>query len=526
MHRVLKLMLAWLIAFSAAPSAMAFAGDPLPLKEGEGAVLFHLVNNFPAASSVGYLTSPVQVQRVDADAKKLTVGVDLTGMLTTVNYIGVLPAGRYRLYDFQPRIGCWVCKHPDFPPIATMPDFEVRAGEVSYLGTIQLSIVSYPLDEKKPRKVSWGWDETPDMALGQRMFAALQPTLTAMPLRSGWAESREPGHDERWRAAIRSESQGMVIGGRYGRDGFYFGAQNGVVKRWRPGTDIEMLDTGSSFLLVSALETPGGVLLASGEASTLRSSSDGGRTWADRGATLPYGQVANLISIDDGNGVAFTVTSGGRVIVYRGQADTGDFRPFAEFEMKFAFWTGLPGVMPQLFRHGERLVLTLPSRKFAVIDLATGASEALDPPGSIGNFKMNPDGTLWCTCAKSIAFSPYVSKDFGKTWQASEISRFMMLPEFFDAERGFSYQGAIFSAKKTGVARTADGGKTWELTHEPDINLAWWAPAYSADGSVMLLHSLQVFGNHGMTLSKYSLDGGTTWQRVPDRMSWAYATGI
>lgn len=520
-------LLAVLLFSLAMPAISAPAppkSKPFRMKEGEGVVLFHVAQNFPAATSVGYLTPPVQVQRIDADAKKFAVWPDATGTLSSIHYLAALPAGRYRLYDFQPSIGCWICVHPEMPPTSAMPDFEVRAGEVSYLGVIQVSIVTYPLDNTKPRSVTWGWDETPDMTLGQRAFPVLQSTLAAMPLRAGWTESREPGEDDRSRTAIRSDSQGMVLSGRYGRDGFYFGAQNGVVKRWRPGASIELLDTGSSLLLASVLETPGGILLAGGEAGVLRSSADGGRTWVDRGGALPFGVVSNLTSIDDDNGIAFTVSTEGRVAVFRGRADDGEFSVFAEFERKFAFWTGLPGVMPQLFRHRDRMVLTLPSRKFAMLDLGTGKSEVLDSPGSIGNFKMNPDGTLWCTCAKTIAFSPYVSRDFGRTWEASDISRFMMLPEFFDDQRGFSYQGAMFSAKKTGVATTMDGGKTWALTNEPDINLAWWAPAYSADGSVMLLHSLQVFGSGGMSLSKYSLDAGATWQRVPDRMSWAYGS--
>lgn len=508
---------------AAAPKPPEVGG--LRPKDGEGVLLLHLAQDFPVAAPIGFYTPPVQLQRVD-NGKKYIVSADSRGMQSSLHFIGALPAGRYRLYDFEPQVGCWVCKHATRPPNPSMPEVEIRAGQVAYLGTIQVSTrVKFDDNDKQQRTVSWGWNESPEEAFGRRVFAALQPALATWPLHRGWTETREAGLDKRWRDAILSNSAGMVLGGRHGRDGFYFGAQNGVVKRWRPGSDIELLDTGSDFFLTSVAVTQTGTLLAAGEAGTLRASRDDGRTWEDRGAALPFGVVSNLTMLDDADGVAFTLTRSGQVSVYRGQAAAGEFEKVAELPLKFAFWTGMPGVMSQMFRHDRHLILTLPSRKFALIDLSNAKSEILDPPGSIGNFKISPDGTLWCTCAKSIAFSPYVSRDLGRTWQPSDISRFMMLPEFFDDRRGFSYQGAIFSAEKTGIMTTSDGGATWTYTHEPDINKAWWWPAYSADGSVMLLHSAQVFGTLGFTMSKYSLDEGKTWQVVPDRMIWRYGPG-
>jgi hypothetical protein len=167
--------------------------------------------------------------------------------------------------------------------------------------------------------------------------------------------------------------------------------------------------------------------------------------------------------------------------------------------------------------------LTLPSRKLAVIDLASGTSELRDPPGSIALTKLSGDGVLRCSCAKTIAVSPYESRDYGKTWTPAAFSRFLGLPEFHDAQNGFSYQGAVFSTKKTGLSFTRDGGKTWDLTNYPELSQAWWQPAYSRNGKVLMLYSISFFGQTALQVVKTSVDGGKSWQRLTGPVRWPNA---
>ncbi|MFZ5638044.1 MAG: hypothetical protein ACOY82_15805 [Pseudomonadota bacterium] len=516
-----------LLSFAALQFSVPVAAEPIPVKEGEGVVFFHDALNFPALNTGGSGLT-VQVLRVDGEAKKHILTMARGGMQTSSAYYAALPAGRYKLYDFDadPECWAWVCKYAIMPPIQTMPDFEVRAGEVSYLGPIQVSITSAWGAPPEERKVTWGWDETPDLDLGRRVFAGLQSTLADMPVRVGWAESRAPGHDQRWRWSIIERSQGMALAGLYGADGFYFSAQNGVIKRWRPGGDVEMLYTGSPFLLESVLEMTGGRLLAAGEAGTLRRSSDDGRTWSDFNATLPYGRISNLIDLGDGNAFAFARLWNGSVYVYRGTLDTGAFVQLAAFELDISIWNGPPDYSPRMFRDRDRLVVSIPSRKLALIDLTTGAAELLDAPGAISNFTLNPDGGLWCICAQNLLVHPYVSRDLGRTWEKSEGDRLMVMAAFFDEQRGFGYRSAVFSEKNSGIVRTTDGGRNWSLTNDPDIDRAFWTPAYSRDGSVMLLNSLRVIGAFGITITKYSVDGGDAWSPVPRGLSWKYVPQI
>ncbi len=500
--------------------AMA-ATDALVVKPGEGVVFFHDALNFPDMDQTGS-GSTVQVVRVDGEPKKYILTLMRYGMRTSSSYHAALPAGRYRLHDFDadPECWAWVCKHAVMPPISTMPDFEVRAGEVSYLGPIQVSITSEWGAGPETRKVAWGWDETPDLALGKRVYAGLQPTLADMPMRSGWAASREPGHDLRWRWSIIESSQGMAFAGYHGADGFYFSAKNGVIKRWLPGRDIEMLYTGSPFAVESVLEMPGGLLLAGGEAGTLRRSRDDGRTWSDFNPRLPYGRVSGLIGLDDGDAFAFSMVSEGRAMVYRGDAVTGEFVSLADFELDFALWNAPPDYQPRMFLHRGKLVFSVPSRKMGVIDLTTGTAELRDLPGAISNFKLNPDGVLWCICAQKLLVHPFASRDFGSSWEKSEGDRLMVTAEFFDGSRGFGYRSVAFSDKNSGIVRTMDSGRNWSLIDDPDIDRAFWRPAYSKDGTVMLLNNLRRIGQYGVVLTKYSVDGGDTWLQVPRRMVW------
>ena len=511
-----------LLLFAALQSVPATAvADDLVVKPGEGVVFFHDALNFPDMDQTGS-GSTVQVMRVDGEPKKYILTFARYGMRTSSGYHAALPAGRYRLHDFdaEPECWAWVCKHAIMPPISTIPDFVVRAGEVSYLGPIQVSITSEWRAAPETRKIAWGWDETPDLELGKRVFAGLQPTLADMPLRSGWAESREPGHDLRWRWSIIEQSQGMAFAGRHGADGFYFSAKNGVIKRWRPGGNIEMLHTGTPFVVESVLEMSDGQLLAGGEAATLRRSRDDGRTWSDFNPALPYGRISGLIGLEQGNAFAFSMVSEGRAMVYRGDSAAGEFTRIADVELDISLWNAPPDYQPRMYLHGGKLVFSVPSRKMGIIDLATGAVEVLDLPGAISNFKLNPDGALWCICAQKLLVHPYVSRDLGRTWAKSEGDRLMVTAEFFDGQRGFGYRSVAFSDKNSGIARTTDGGRNWSLINDSDIDRAFWRPVYSRDGSVMLLNSLRMIGQYGITITKYSLDGGDTWLPVPRRMVW------
>lgn len=498
------------------PAQEALAG-------GQGAVLFQLSNDFPAVFPGG-LIPQISVTPAGSDGKTVFfLEGSSNGFRTTRSYLGALPPGRYRFVDFQ-AVDCKVlCAEPSLPAPTDMPEFDISAGRVRYLGTIGLAMVSnsYSTNPKAFRNY-WNWNHRPGSDEAKHMLGAY-PVLSTYTtaLDSGWA-GNEASSAEMNRIQMKSGSYGMLGATDYGEDGFYFSSHNGMIKRYKPGGALELFDTGHDLMVTSVRELAGGQLFTTGEAGMLRYSADDGMTWVGRGEGLPFGLTTNAVVIGDDE-VAFTLQKNEAVSLYRGKASGGEWRKIGDFPLVFATWTGLPGAQPELFHHNGTLVLTLPSRKIAVIDLATGTSTLRDPPGSIGMAKLSGDGVLRCACAKSIATSPYESRDYGQTWTPAAFNRFLGLPEFHDAQNGFSYQGAPFSAKKSGLSFTRDGGKTWDFTHHPDLSRSWWQPAYSRNGKVLMLYSISFFGQTALQVVKTSVDGGKTWQRLTGPVRWPNA---
>ena len=505
----------------------ALAAKTPPVNEalagGQGAVLFQLSNDFPTVFP-GALIPQISVIPSGSDGKTVYfLEGSSNGFRTTRSYLGALPPGRYQFVDFQ-AVDCkMLCSGPAVPAPTDMPEFEITAGRVRYLGTIALAMLSNTVSTNPNAfRNYWSWNHRPEPKEANRMMRAY-PALSsfAASLDSGW-HGTEAATAEMGRIQMKARSYGMLGPTGFGEDGFYFSSHNGMIKRYRPGGALELLDTGHDLMVTSVRELAGGHLFTTGEAGMLRYSADGGMTWVDRGDGLPFGLATNAVAIGDDE-VAFTLQQNDAVSLYRGKASGGEWRKIGDFPLVFATWTGLPGAQPELFHHHGTLVLTLPSRKLAVIDLASDTSELRDPPGSIATAKLSADGVLRCACAKSIATSPYESRDYGKTWTSAAFDRFLGLPEFHDAQNGFSYQSAPFSAKKSGLSFTRDGGRTWDFTHHPDLSRSWWQPAYSRNGKVLMLHSISYFGQTALQVVKTSVDGGKTWQPLSGPLLWPNA---
>lgn len=505
----------------------ALAAKTPPVQEalagGQGAVLFQLSNDFPAVFP-GALIPQISVTPAGSDGKTVFfLEGGSNGFRTTRSYLGALPPGRYRFVDFQ-AVDCKIlCADPALPAPMDMPEFDISAGRIRYLGTIALAMVSTSATTNPAAfRNYWSWKHTPDMAEAKHMLG-VYPDISAFSasMDSGWA-GNESTTAEMNRIQMKARSYGMLGATDYGEDGFYFSSHNGMIKRYKPGGALEFLHTGHDLMVTSVRELPGGSVFTTGEAGMLGYSADGGMTWVDRGEGLPFGLTTNAVVIGDDE-VAFTLQKKDSVSLYRGKASGGEWRKIGDFPLVFATWTGLPGAQPELFHHNGTLVLTLPSRKIAVIDLTTGTSTLRDLPGSIATAKLSADGVLRCACAKSIATSPYESRDYGQTWTPAAFNRFLGLPEFHDAQNGFSYQGAPFSAKKSGLSFTRDGGKTWDFTHHPDLSRSWWQPAYSRNGKVLMLYSISFFGQTALQIVRTSVDSGKTWQPLDGPLLWPNA---
>lgn len=499
------------------------------LQPGEGAVLLTVSVDYPSFANVNALPGmvpPLTVERVgEGKPQRYILGNRLEGLQSTRAYAGSLPAGRYRIHDL---IG-GNCKlwcgdgGVSMPKAGDLAEFTVEAGQVRYLGSVMVSVQS-PLPPSKEWRVFWAHTDAPDAAVGQRLLANVYPQLASAapaPLLTGW-DANEGGAAAAATARdrIRRHNSGLFEPSAYSADGVLFGAQNGVIKRWNRAEGVRLLDTGSPFLIRSVLRSADGQLLAGGEAGTLLHSADDGRTWKDASAGLPYGIVLQIKSLG-GDELVFSLQHGSNVSLFRGRFGDATWTKIGEWPLEFATWTGLPGMQPEMQVQGHKVALTLPSKKGVFVDLDSGATHAIVPPGALANFTYTPDGVMRCTCFRSIAANPWESHDLGKTWGDSPLDRWMVLPAFRDAMNGFSFKGALFSKKKIGVMLTRDGGKTWSQSKPPGEG-GWWRPAYSADGSLMLFSGIAFVDGNTSEQVHWSADEGASWNLWVNEGTWAY----
>lgn len=498
------------------------------LDPGQGAVLLTVSVDYPSLQNVNALPGlvpPLTVERIGAaKPERFILPFRLDGLQQTRAYAGSLPPGRYRIHDLlggDCRLWCGD-GGISVPKAGDLADFVIEAGRVRYLGSVMVSVRS-PVPPAKEWQVFWAHTETPDAGIGQRLLSQLYPQLGAantQVLDIGWEPHVGTTSPQLARENIRRANSGLYEPSPFGKDGLLFGALNGVVKRWNRAEGVRLLDTGSPYLIRGVLRSEDGKLLAGGEASTLLSSDDDGRSWKDASAGLPWGIVLQIKSLG-GDELLFSLQHGKSVSLYRGGFADLSWSKVGEWPLEFATWTGLPGAQPEMQLQGRKVALTLPSKKGVFVDLDSGATHDITPPGSLANFTYTADGVMRCTCFRSIAANPWESRDLGKTWVDSPLDRWMVLPAFRDARHGFSYKGALFSKKKTGVMLTRDGGATW-TQRPPMTDPGVWRPTYSADGSLMFFSGIAFRKGEAIEELHWSADEGATWTPWVHQGLWAY----
>jgi hypothetical protein len=528
MRSFLRLLAAAFLLFASASRAGTVPDDHL--QPGEGAVLLTVVVDYPSAGmiSVSTMAPPIAIERVGADGDppvRYLLGNRFQDLRSARAYAGSLPPGRYRIHDLDGDD----CKHCDdspwVPKTGDLPEFTIEAGHVRYLGNILATMID-PVPPSKKSTVLWSYTDAPDAALGQRLLTGLYPELAkaaTSELLLGW----EPNADGAIASAaardrIRRASSGLSEPATFGADGFLFGAQSGVIKRWNRAEGMRLIDTGSPYQIRAVLRSADGKLLAGGEAGTLLYSADDGRHWSDASSGLPFGVVLQLAALGNDE-VVLSLQHGSNAALYRGKFGDNHWTQLGDWPLEFKIWTGVPGALPQLQVQGHQVALTLPSKKGVFLDLDSGETHAIALPGSVANFTFSPDGVMRCTCFHSIAANPWESHDLGRTWGDSPLDRWMLLPVFHDAQHGFTFQGAFMSKSKIGVMITDDGGKTWSQ-HTPPGGIGAWRAAYSADGSVMLLSGYTYLDGLPIEQMYWSNDESATWNLVVNDGKWLYET--
>jgi hypothetical protein len=509
------------VFFVAVSANAASHPDDDKLAPGDGAVLLTVSVVYPNAGNANAMMPnsipQLTVEKLDeSKPRPFILGNRLKGLQLTRAFAAALPPGRYRVSD----VCSGSCGKVSRPAAADLPEFTVAAGQTSFLGTILVSIVLEADD--KTWEAHWAWTDKPDLELGRRLQAGLYPELAKATnaVVPGWIPFAGDDAVASAREQIKFNESGMFEPSPYGPDGFFVGAPNGVIKRWNPVEGIKLIDTGSPYTLRSVVRIADGRMLVGGEATTLLYSEDDGRHWSDVSAGLPFGVIVQVKSIGKDE-IVFSLLQEKSVSLYRGKLGDRTWTKLGDYPIQFAFWTGMGGVYPEMQVRGRTIALSLPSKHGIFLDLDSGNTHDIVPPGSIGLFSYSADGVMRCSCVRSIATNPWESHDQGLTWTGSNLDRFMVLPSFRNEHEGFTYKGAWLNADKAGVFTTSDGGQTWTKTAGPPFE-GWWRPTYSADGSLMLLVGFARINRKVVEQASYSLDRGATWAAWKNEQQWLY----
>ncbi|SCL17090.1 Uncharacterized protein GA0070624_1206 [Micromonospora rhizosphaerae] len=294
---------------------------------------------------------------------------------------------------------------------------------------------------------------------------------------------------------------------------------------WRPSPTWQLSDTGVTARLRGLSPVDGRVTWASGSASTVLRTVDGGREWEQVGPTtdVPL-QFRDIEAFDAYRAVILSIGPGGESRVYR--TDDGG-RSWAETfrnDDDRAFYDCLAFFDD---RHGLALSDPVDGR-FRLISTADGGrSWSVLPtdgmPAALpGEFAFAASGTCLATAdqgANSAWFATgggstarvFRTNDRGHTWQVTDTpvpsgpSAGIYSLAFRDPGHGVALGGDFTTPTSApdGAAWTADGGRTWSVAAEQPgeyrSGAAW------ADGMTALAV--------GPTGSDISRDGGRTWQR-------------
>lgn len=457
----LKLLLSLLILLSGC--AQVELRDAHIENASDGAVVIRVIPNMASASQFFKNWQSITIERIphhDGESKtQYAITPTLKATSRTAIYAGSLPPGTYRFVQFAAQQCGYMCVSSWVDVGQNFSRFEIQSGRLTDLG----ELVQVGLGEKVLFVHNTKPDPKMTAEIVQEALPGLNPLLSVPSL--SWSTESVPVKMGKLFELTKAISYGFVSVKDTSHGSFVYGSSNGVVYSWLPGQAPVPHDIGSRVSVESILVTPTGRWMAGGELGVLQQSDDEGQHWSSMRGNLPFGVVVDLNHWH--NNVIATSLRDNQIYVYSATEGNDSWRLLARYDMDVSLLWDIPGVRPQSFLVGDRLITTVPGRKVAVMDLNSGESEVRDLPGAMQMFSVSQDQVLRCRCAAIMAVNPYESHDFGKTWQDSTNSRFMLMPTFRDDKNGVAFKGGFFAPSR--MTYTADGGNTWVETTETPI---------------------------------------------------------
>lgn len=312
-----------------------------------------------------------------------------------------------------------------------------------------------------------------------------------------------------------------------------------VVDRGPPppaGPTLSAQQSGVDVLLQAISPVNGQVVWVSGHGATYARTSDGGLTWS--ADTVPGAdglEFRDIHAFDGRSAVLMSAGTGDQSRIYRTE-DAGrtwtmtwvNDEPDGFYDC-IDFWDEDRGVAyGDAVDGGLRILRTddggrtwalltqddLPAARAGEGGFAASGTCTLTRPGGLG----------WIAAGNAAGARVFRTADYGRTWTAHEVpvvsgaGAGLTSIAMADDTLGLAFGGdlAIADRHTDNVARTTDGGRTWELASRPVMPGPIYGGAHvpGTDGAFL------VVGPAGADLT---LDRGETWEPVDGAAWWGVA---
>ena len=452
------------------------------------------------------------------------------GQTSSMTYVGVLPAGRYRPKTLTGSAPTGATMTNVTVPLENATGrFDIEAGRVTQLGTmvfVKGDVASYDFGSRVSQvRFALPIDPTPvpvEAMLAAR-FPQLAKTSAGRPPLT-WIDGSLPARATLPLDPVRRNVRAAGPAVFTDLDTLVNGGALGTIAKRRAGAKPTQHSANTVHAIHAVLALQDGRWLMGGEQGYLAVSGNQGASWEPLPPMGAEDVVLHLLQKKDGRLVM--VTDRDREVVVYESAD----HPIAWREIRRIPTEREQGLlMKEIGENAEflpdhavsskdKLVIFTHPRTLSTLDLATGQWESHETPRTFSHgLKLTPDGYV---VGIQVGYWVFGSTDFGKTWKRLEAWLHMTEPHFHDRRRGVMLAADMsMSGGRTPyqVRTTDDGGTTWKTGGMVKDWHAWIVTARRdrngrflktlwADPGGRLMYSADSEG-----VISVSRDGGRSW---------------
>jgi hypothetical protein len=451
-HRIFSCALVLLLAACASQRIE----PPQTLKPDQGAFVVKITTDPDFKYSGVYTTQWIEMQRVDEPDSGEFIAAraqwDASSPESMV-FSGTLKPGRYQLVRAG---GAEMAKIS--VPLQLYGTFEVRAGQVSVLGTLILR----PLKETRRLlgvfAVGYGYAQ-PDGAMLQSMqhyFPALGKQMEGRAV-NGFPLTLELNRAADQALQYKQRSQFLTGVWQDERGSIYTTWSMGTVALKKAGQQgWRELDVGSWRSVTSFKPYRSGLVIG-GDEGLFKFSSDDGKTWSD--LPLPaWGQVAHIEVMQNDRMVVLVRKGSSWTVCVTNDALAGNWQILATVQIRSATPSRILPFVPSYSRQGNNLVILAHGQdKVHILDLNNGNVDAIpNPLPTLFAVNAQTNGSL---VIRGTTFKPSAlySEDGGRSWRELKRRGFV----------AFKDSSTLYSVYDTDVAYSRDGGNKWVQLNRP-----------------------------------------------------------